>query len=264
MNAGRMLRAGDVGNNGVMRTRQLVVVTLAFFALIASACGSSTTVQGRDSDSAASSAEQQPTGDTTTAELDLEPDAPEPTSVPEAEAEDVSPADDEPVHAPEDEPADAASDDEPDTAIEDEPSDVTDEEAEVEEELAALLDFDREEQLQSLANDCRDDSNQACDILFLISDGGSEFEDIGLNCGERGLPESGWCTTGITSTALNLEFDLDSPALPEIRESCADGDMTACDFLYFGSPSGSDEETFGNGCGGRVEVAFPDCRTELG
>ncbi|MGE3359209.1 MAG: hypothetical protein AB7O92_21500, partial [Acidimicrobiia bacterium] len=39
--------------------------------------------------------------------------------------------------------------------------------------------------------------------------------------------------------------------LSELRDDCADGDMEACDDLYYDSPVGSDDEAFGETCGRR-------------
>lgn len=41
--------------------------------------------------------------------------------------------------------------------------------------------------------------------------------------------------------------------MADLRSSCASGDMEACDDLYFDSSSGSDDEEFGNTCGGRTD-----------
>lgn len=47
--------------------------------------------------------------------------------------------------------------------------------------------------------------------------------------------------------------------LPALRASCEDGDMLACDDLYFGSPVGSDDEAFGETCGNRNDPAPGSC-----
>jgi hypothetical protein len=39
--------------------------------------------------------------------------------------------------------------------------------------------------------------------------------------------------------------------------------MTACDFLYYRSPIGSQLEEIGSTCGGRINVALPDCRSTI-
>lgn len=47
--------------------------------------------------------------------------------------------------------------------------------------------------------------------------------------------------------------------LGALRERCADGDMVACDDLYFGSPIDSSEEAFGETCGDRNPPAPGQC-----
>ncbi len=52
----------------------------------------------------------------------------------------------------------------------------------------------------------------------------------------------------------------DDPALDELYDSCAAGDMAACDDLWWSSPSGSDYEAFAMSCGGAAaDAAFGTC-----
>jgi len=53
----------------------------------------------------------------------------------------------------------------------------------------------------------------------------------------------------------------DDSALPSLAQRCFDGDMGACDELFRLSPVGSEYESYGNTCGGRVPVA--DVRQRL-
>ncbi len=53
----------------------------------------------------------------------------------------------------------------------------------------------------------------------------------------------------------------DDSALNSLAQSCFDGDMGACDELFRVSPVGSEYESYGNTCGGRVPVA--DVRQRL-
>lgn len=122
---------------------------------------------------------------------------------------------------------------------------------------------DREAQWARLAELCRSDDARACDVLFLISAIDSEYEELGSTCNGNGPPESGWCTEGIATGLDGLTFDESSPGLNTIAAACSDGDMMACDFLYFASPSGGQWEDFGDGCGGRTTSAFPDCGSEF-
>jgi len=124
-----------------------------------------------------------------------------------------------------------------------------------------LTDEQRQTQFEGLAELCRTNDTRACDVLFLISPIDSDFETLGSTCNGAGIPESGWCTDGIETGLDGLVFDEASPALNAMATSCSDGDMMACDFLYFFSPGGGQWEAFGDGCGERTTSAFPDCRT---
>ena len=122
-----------------------------------------------------------------------------------------------------------------------------------------------DEQLAGLLEDCQGGSDQACDILFQLSPPDSAEEEVALTCGGRAADEEvDFCTSGVDANAGSYFFDLASPGLDDIATACEDGDMTACDFLYFRSPVGSRYEELGTSCGGRTTVAIPDCRTAIG
>ena len=46
-------------------------------------------------------------------------------------------------------------------------------------------------------------------------------------------------------------IDASDPALQPLVDACSDGDMDACDELFFTSEVGSPEEEFGDTCAGR-------------
>ena len=120
------------------------------------------------------------------------------------------------------------------------------------------------EQLDGLRADCEDGSNLACDVLFQLSDFDTEEEAVALSCGGRSDTATLFCTEGIDAATEEFFFDPDSSGVSDIVDQCVEfADMTACDFLFFRSPIGSDLEALGGTCGGRVEVAVPDCRTFL-
>lgn len=118
-------------------------------------------------------------------------------------------------------------------------------------------------QVESLARDCEAGSDPACDILFQVSAAASTEEELARDCGGRGPATDGFCTEGIDSSADGIWFDESSPGLPAVELACREGDATSCDFLYTRSAVGSAYEELGLSCGGRVEVAVPDCRTAL-
>lgn len=117
------------------------------------------------------------------------------------------------------------------------------------------------DQLRSLMRDCAADNDMACDILYQISAFDSPEEDMAVTCAGRSETTVFFCTQGIEQVSGEFAFDPASPALPGIVEACEQGDFTACDFLYFRSPIGSEFEEIGNTCAGRTQVAVPDCRT---
>lgn len=62
----------------------------------------------------------------------------------------------------------------------------------------------------------------------------------------------------------NEEAESD-PELVELANSCAGGDMAACDDLYFGTDIGGDLEEYGATCGGRLDdKVYGGCEQELG
>lgn len=121
-------------------------------------------------------------------------------------------------------------------------------------------------ELDALWDACADGDMVACDDLYRTSGLGTEYERFGDTCGGRtdggaycaGTdPGSGTDTgsgtapgadAGTTGTAYG-----DDPALDALWDACAAEDMQACDDLYFGSPSGSEYEDYGDTCGGRTD-----------
>ena len=132
--------------------------------------------------------------------------------------------------------------------------------------------FDRDDPAASLGDDelieawsaeCLDGSDLACDVLFTITERGSEAEEIARTCGGRSDVEVRFCTPDIDPFEDRLWFSADSAGLPDVVADCESGDLISCDFLYFRSEVGSSYEELGNSCGGRVAIAVPDCRSAL-
>lgn len=65
-----------------------------------------------------------------------------------------------------------------------------------------------------------------------------------------GLGVLSWIVLGVTIGAAVVSHN---NHLSSLRSSCESGDMEACDDLYFDSSSGSEDEEFGNTCGGRTD-----------
>lgn len=113
------------------------------------------------------------------------------------------------------------------------------------------------------SDECSDGSDLACDVLFTITERGSEAEALAQTCGGRRDVEVRFCTPDIAAFEDRLWFDAESPGLPDVVEDCESGDLISCDFLYFRSEVGSTYEALGNSCGNRVAIAVPDCRSAL-
>jgi hypothetical protein len=81
--------------------------------------------------------------------------------------------------------------------------------------------------------------------------------EVSAECGLDdvfGLSEMETATSSDVDSGDYVEIDED--LLDEQYELCADGDMVACDDLYFNAPFGSDEEAFGKSCGDTAESEF--------
>jgi hypothetical protein len=102
--------------------------------------------------------------------------------------------------------------------------------------------------LDGLWDDCAMGDMTACDALYQESPAGSEYEQFGDTCG--GTTAGGtWCVENDPGTAGSVCGD---PALDDLYDACAAGDMQACDDLYRQSPVGSEYESFGDTCGNRT------------
>lgn len=116
--------------------------------------------------------------------------------------------------------------------------------------------------LDSLHDACAAGDDRSCDLLFVGSAVGSEYETTAASCGGRsdGTPV---CTSGLNLLA-NGDIDPASPALLDAEAGCTNGDMTACDLLFNFAPLGSELEQFGFTCGGKIAVgALPNCRVRF-
>jgi len=119
--------------------------------------------------------------------------------------------------------------------------------------------YGSDDNLDALWDRCESGSLTACDELYFSSPSGTEYEKFGATCGSRdGSP--GLCAPqGLEGAADNDGFGTD-PEKDLLWLGCEDGDMLACDDLYFQSPPGSGYEEFGGTCGLRGE-GFGECVT---
>jgi len=112
--------------------------------------------------------------------------------------------------------------------------------------------------LDGLWDACGSGDRTACDELYWEAPIGSEYENFARSCG--GTLEGsndGSCAEAYRGSDAAYG---DDPRLDALYDSCADGDMAACDELYWEAPVYSEYEMFGNLCGDRSEYfLFGDC-----
>ncbi|HQY33961.1 MAG TPA: hypothetical protein PLS68_08325 [Actinotalea sp.] len=118
-------------------------------------------------------------------------------------------------------------------------------------------------ELDALWDACETEDWAACDDLYFAAPIGSEYEAFGETCGNRTEASGGSCVTdmggGATEdtgedTGSDEPFGYgDDATLDALWDSCAGGDMAACDELYFSAPIDSEYESFGDTCGNTAE-----------
>ena len=124
--------------------------------------------------------------------------------------------------------------------------------------------FGDDPRLDSMQEDCEGGEMRACDLLYLASGEGTDYEAASLACGGVRSDEGGFCTPEVEIDDTGYAPEA-SEGLRVLGSACKDGDLTACDLLYLISAPGDPLEGVGHTCGGRVTGgAFPDCRTRLG
>ena len=97
--------------------------------------------------------------------------------------------------------------------------------------------------LDALWDACDEGDVDACDELYWQSPIGSEYEAFGQENGSIGSDG------GLFGSDADTYGD--DPALDALWDACDEGDVDACDELYWQSPIGSEYEAFGMGCAGR-------------
>lgn len=110
------------------------------------------------------------------------------------------------------------------------------------------------------AQACFDGDMAACDNLYASTDVGSVEEAYGDSCGGRIEDGQGFdleCTDVIGGPdPVPPDFD---PAFVDQANACFDGDMAACDALFDSTDVGTEEERYGDLCGGRVPETDAYC-----
>jgi hypothetical protein len=120
-------------------------------------------------------------------------------------------------------------------------------------------------ELDELHDACAGGDLQACDELYVSSPYGSAYESFGASCGRRTEGSYGTCA-GSTPQQAPEPVPADRPddatersSLAPLRSACAEGDDEACDQLYWQSPAGTSDESFGATCGGRAVSTAGGC-----
>ena len=108
----------------------------------------------------------------------------------------------------------------------------------------------------TLQTSCRSGDMADCDSLYYAARSGSSEESFGRSCGGRdhSMTHGGDCRSTYGSRYSSpspTPYSTYSSSNSGLRDSCSKGDMGDCDSLYYLSPSGSSEESFGKSCGGR-------------
>jgi len=109
-------------------------------------------------------------------------------------------------------------------------------------------------ELDKLWDECVEGSLQSCDDLYLTAAAGSDYEQFGATCGNRGDGYGSCAILGGASNPADEGAFGSDVGLDLLWAECEGGDMTACDDLYLGSPVGSEYEEFGATCGGRGDA----------
>ncbi len=107
--------------------------------------------------------------------------------------------------------------------------------------------------LDDLWDQCADGHMAACDELYLTAPAGTEYQRFGSTCGETSDASYGGCTES------NQTDYGDDPHLDRLWDECGEGDMAACDDLYFESAYGSSYEEYGSTCGNTQSEQFGEC-----
>ena len=117
--------------------------------------------------------------------------------------------------------------------------------------LTTAFTFGDDPVLDSLWLLCADGEFTACDELYFESNSGTDYEFFGDTCGGLQAEGSGNLCAEVFGADNVLEgtFGAD-PVLDALYESCGDGDLSACDELYFEASPDSEYAVFGDTCGG--------------
>lgn len=109
--------------------------------------------------------------------------------------------------------------------------------------------FGTDHDLDVLWAACADGRYWACDVLYMVSSVGTDYESYGARCGEADVEAEVDCVE-LFDTSVPYEFGEDD-VLDEAWSACEMGDLEHCDHLYAIAPFDSRYEDFGASCGDR-------------
>ncbi len=106
---------------------------------------------------------------------------------------------------------------------------------------------------------CEDEVYDACDDLYLSAPIDTGYEAFGSTCGGRTDELVGGCAAEFGADEggdFDAEAFGDDPGNDALYVACDDGDLNACDVLFFNSALGSEYELLASSCGGRRDSGF--------
>jgi len=121
--------------------------------------------------------------------------------------------------------------------------------------------------LNDLANQCFEGDMGACDDLFAQTPVDSDLEAYSQTCGGRidevdGAPN---CVARFGGGEPVEPEDFGDAQFNRLAQQCFDGDLGACDDLFFQTPIDSAGEEYGSTCGGRLtDGVSGSCEETLG
>ena len=121
------------------------------------------------------------------------------------------------------------------------------------------IEYGSDRDLDALWDLCADGRYWACDVLYEISEVGSQYELFSGTCGER-IDTIDWCTD-VFNTPVPEDYG-DDPYLDALWDLCehnGPGGPDACDELMMIAPFDSRYEDFGFSCGDRFDSPVEFC-----
>jgi len=115
---------------------------------------------------------------------------------------------------------------------------------------AAEGSYGSDDNLDLLWDRCKSGTLAACDDLYFAAPAGSEYGQFGATCGNQG-GEPGLCSSQDTASDFTEGGFGSDPQLDLLYVECEEGNMMACDDLFFEAAPGTAYEDFGATCGAR-------------